>query len=339
MTADRALRSFSFGCLAALAAWSVAATARAGGDAGTLVVYSGRGEALVAPLFREFEEQTGIELDVRYGATPTLAAQLRLEGDKSPADLVFAQECGALGALAEAGLLAPLPADVLARVEPRFRDPGGRWVATSGRARVLVHDTRRVRPEELPRRLEDLADPRWKGRIGWAPSNASFQAHVSALRHGWGEARTRAWLEAVQRNEPRAYPKNGPIVQAVAAGEVDVGLVNHYYLHRLRRPGWTLANASFAAEGDAGNVLMISGIGVRAGSPNAGRAARLVTWLLADAQQRYFAQETYEYPVATDVPTHDDVTPLAGLRLASIDPIHLTDLAPTLELLRELGLQ
>lgn len=337
--ADRALRSFSFACLVALAGWALASAARADAGAGPLVVYCGRGEALVAQLLSHFEERTGTKLDVRYGATPTLAAQLRVEGDKSPADVFFAQECGALGALAEAGLLAPLPDDVLARVEPRFRDPGGRWVATSGRARVLVHDTKRVKPEELPRRLEDLADPKWKGRIGWAPGNASFQAHVSALRHAWGEARTRAWLEAVMKNEPKAYPRNGPIVQAVASGEVDLGWVNHYYLHRLRRPGWTLVNASFAEEGDIGNVLMISGVGVRAGSPRAGAAARLVSWLLSQDAQRYFAQETFEYPVATDVPTRQDVAPLASLRLATVDPVHLTDIEPTLELLRGLGLQ
>lgn len=337
--ADRALRSFSFACLIALATWALVSVARADADAGALVVYSGRGEALVAQLFEQFQKESGVALDVRYGATPTLAAQLRVEGDKSPADVMFAQECGALGALAEAGVLAPLPADVLARVEPRFRDAGGRWVATSGRARVLVHDTDRVKAEDLPRRLEDLADPKWKGRFGWAPGNASFQAHVSALRHAWGEERTRAWLEAVQKNEPRVYPKNGPIVQAVASGEIDLGWVNHYYLHRLRRPGWTVANASFAQEGDAGNVLMISGIGVRAGSPRAGAAARLVTWLLSDSAQRYFAQETFEYPVATDVATHADVAPLARLNLATVDPVHLTDLEPTVELLRSLGLQ
>lgn len=337
--ADRLLRSFSLACLVALATWALISSARADADASALVVYCGRGEALVAQLLDEFQKQSGVRLDVRYGATPTLAAQLRVEGDKSPADVIFAQECGALGALAEAGALAPLPADVLARVEPRFRDAGGRWVATSGRARVLVHDTDRVKVEDLPRRLEDLADPRWKGRIGWAPGNASFQAHVSALRHAWGEERTRAWLAAVQKNEPKVYPKNGPIVQAVAAGEVDLGWVNHYYLHRLRRPGWRVANASFAEAGDVGNVLMISGVGVRAGSPRAGAAARFVTWLLSDDAQRYFAQETFEYPVATDVPTHPQVSPLASLRLATVDPVHLTDLEPTLEMLRGLGLQ
>ncbi|MCO5170161.1 MAG: extracellular solute-binding protein [Planctomycetes bacterium] len=302
-----------------------------------VVVYCGRGEALLAPLLARYQERTGAALDVRYSGTPTLSAQLRVEGDRSPADVVIAQECGALGAIAD--LLAPLPDDLVARVDPRFRDPGGRWVGTSGRARVLVHDAARVKPEDLPRRLEDLADPRWKGRVGWAPGNASFQAHVSALRHLWGEARARAWLEAMIENAPRAYAKNGPIVEAVAAGEVDLGWVNHYYLLRLKRPGSAVANASFAEPGDAGNLLMLSGAAVRAGSPVEEEARRLVAFLVSDEAQEYFARETFEYPVVPGVATHPDVAPLEALGLATVDPVHLTDLEPTLELLRRCGLQ
>lgn len=304
---------------------------------GRVVVYCGRGEALLAPLLARYQERTGVALDVRYSGTPTLAAQLRVEGDRSPADVVIAQECGALGAIAD--LLAPLPDDVLARADARFRDPAGRWVGTSGRARVLVHDAARVKPEDLPRRLEDLADPRWKGRVGWAPGNASLHAHVSALRHLWGEERARAWLQAMANNEPRAYAKNGPIVEAVARGEVELGWVNHYYLHRLKRPGATLVNSSFAEAGDAGNLLMLSGAAVRAGSPVEEEARRLVAFLLSDEAQEYFARETFEYPVVPGVPTHPDVAPLERLGLATVDPVHLTDLEPTLELLRALGLQ
>lgn len=316
-----------------------AAATSTSATAARVVVYCGRGEALLAPLLARYEARSGVDLDVRYTATPTLAAQLQVEGDRSPADVVLAQECGALGALATSGLLAPLPPEVLDRVDPRFRDPAGHWVGTSGRARVLVHDASRVRPEDLPRRLEDLADPRWKGRVGWAPGNASFHAHVSALRHTWGEEKTRAWLQAMVANEPKVYAKNGPIVEAVTAGEVDLGWVNHYYLHRLRRPGSAVQNASFAAPGDAGNVLMLSGAAIRAGSPVAEEAARVVAFLVSDEAQAYFAAETFEYPVVPGVATHADVAPLEGLRLLQVDPAHLTDLEPTLELLRSLELQ
>lgn len=321
------------------AATTTGATADAPSAAARVVVYCGRGEALLAPLLAKYEEASGVDLDVRYTATPTLAAQLQAEGDRSPADVVLAQECGALGALATSGLLAPLPKEVLDRVDPRFRDPAGLWVGTSGRARVLVHDASKVKPDDLPRRLEDLADPRWKGRLGWAPGNASFHAHVSALRHTWGEAKTRAWLEAMLANEPKVYAKNGPIVEAVQAGEVELGWVNHYYLHRLKRPGSSAQNASFAEPGDAGNVLMLSGAAVRAGSPVADEAARLVGFLVSDEAQAYFAAETFEYPVVPGVATHADVAPLEGLKLMQVDPAHLTDLEPTLELLRSLGLQ
>lgn len=305
----------------------------------SLVVYCGRGEALVDPILKGFEASTGVELDVRYNQTPALATQLLNEGVQSPADVIFLQESGYLGGLASAGLMARLPDAVTAQVDPRFRDPEGRWVGTSGRARVLVYNTRSVREEELPERLAELSDPRWKGRVGWAPGNASFQAHVSALRHLWGESETRAWLQAMQSLDPVVYPKNSPQVKAAAAGEISIGWVNHYYLYRLWKPGFTAANYSFPIRGDAGNILMVAGAGVREGSPKQALASRLIGYLVGERAQRAFAEEGFEYPTRPGVPTHPRVPPLDSLGLARIDPAYLTDLAPTLELLRELGLQ
>lgn len=305
---------------------------------GPLVVYSGRGEGLVGPLLKRFEQERGVALSIRYGGTPELASQLASEGASSPADVIFAQDSGYLGALARLGLLEALPATLLERVDPRFRDPEGRWLGTSARARVLVYATGAIRPDELPDALADLAHPRWKGKLGWAPGNASFQAHVSYLRHAWGEERTRAWLVAVQANEPTVYAKNGQIVEGVLTGDVQVGWVNHYYLHR-REEGAPAANYSFRAPKDAGNVLMVSGVAVRAGSPRAAQARELIEFLAGEAAQRHFAQETFEYPAVPGVPTHPRVPALDALGLADVDQAHLADVGPTLKLLQELGLQ
>lgn len=307
---------------------------------GALIVYSGRAEALVGPLLEQFTARTGIGVRATYQGTPALATQIATEADDSPADLFLAQDSGYLTALADRGLLAPLPEQVLQQVDPRFREEQGRWVGTSGRARVLVYNPHKLSPLELPRSLQDLADPRWKGRIGWAPGNASFQAHVSALRHVWGESQARDWLEAVMQNRPLVYPKNSPQVQAVASGEIDVGWVNHYYLYKLRsQVGDSAANYSFPVPGDAGNVLMTSGVGILASSPRKDQALQLVAFLVSEEAQRYFARSVYEYPTRPGVATHPDVPPLGDLNLANVDPAYLTDLRPTLALLQSLGLQ
>ena len=158
----------------------------------SLVIYSGRSQVLVGGLVEAFEKSTGIKVDVRYEkSTQTLANRIATEGEKTEADLFFAQDSGYLGALATKGHLKPLSADITSLVPETHRDKEGRWVATSGRARVLVYDPKSVKPEELPTSLKALGDAKWKGKLGWAPGNASFQAHVSALRHLWGK-KTRA---------------------------------------------------------------------------------------------------------------------------------------------------
>ncbi len=306
----------------------------------SLIVYSGRGEALVGPLLEQFTRQTGIEVRATYQGTPALATQLLAEGRDTPADVILAQDAGYLAVLVKRDLLAPLPATLLEQVDPRFRDRGGRWIGTSGRARVLVYNPQQTDGGELPKRLADLADPRWRGRLGWAPGNASFQAHVSALRHLWGEQATREWLRAVQANQPVVYPKNSPQVQEVASGEIRVGWVNHYYLHKLRNQvGDRATNASLPTPGDAGNVLMPSGAAIVAATRKRESALTLLQFLVSEEAQRYFAQQTFEYPTRPGVPTHPDVPPLDSLNLADVAPEFLTDLEPTLVMLRELGLQ
>ena len=204
--------------------------AASGDGKGKVTVYSGRAKKLVGPLLEDFERRSGIDLDVRYGESAELAATLAEEGDSSPADVFFAQDAGALGAVAREGLLAPLPQGVLGRVDERFRDTAGQWVGTSGRARVVAYSPERVKTAELPGSIFDFTDPKWKGRIGLPPSNASFQAFVSAMRIDVGDDRTREWLEAIKRNEPKLLENNIQTEEAIDAGEIDVGFVNHYYL-------------------------------------------------------------------------------------------------------------
>lgn len=306
---------------------------------GPVVVYSGRGESLVGSLFARLEAETGVDVEVRYGDTPELVTLMLTEGSQSPADVIFAQDSGHLGALSGRGMLAVLDASLLSQVDGRFQDPAGHWIGTSGRARVLVYNPTLVAPDALPKTLKELADPRWRGRVGWSPGNGSFQSHVSALRHLWGEEETRAWLAAMVANAPVSYPKNAPQVEAVADGSISLGWVNHYYLHRQKTDGYPAANHSFPVAGDAGNILMLSGMGIRAGSPRMEAASAVVAWMVSEGAQTAIAQENFEYPTRPGVATHPDVPPLDSLHLATVDQAWLSDLGPTRTMLQELAIQ
>lgn len=306
---------------------------------GVLTIYSGRSEELVGPIIERFKARTGIEVKVRYGGTSELAATLLEEGSASPADVFFAQDAGALGAVQAKGLLRPLPETILGRVEPRFRSPRGLWVGTSGRARVVAYNTKRLKETDLPDSIHGFTDPKWKGRIGWPPTNASFQAFVTALRLTEGDEAAKRWLEGILANQPREYPSNVPAVEAVAAGEVDVAFVNHYYLHRLkaeRGPGFPVANAYLKA-GDAGALINVAGAGILAGSKNPAAAERFVEFLLSEEAQEYFAKETYEYPLVKGVKTDPALPPLESIHTPDLDLGNLADLEKTLNLLREVG--
>jgi iron(III) transport system substrate-binding protein len=306
----------------------------------TLTVYSGRTRELVAPILEQFTRATGIAVGVRYGATAEMAATIMEEGTNSPADVYFAQDAGALGALAFAGRLRRLPDAMLQRVEPRFRSGDGVWVGISGRARVVVYNTRNVAVRDLPASIAEFTNPRWRGRIGWAPTNGSLQAQVTAMRLLWGDDRTRQWLLGIKANAPRVYRDNTAIVAAVGAGEIDVGFVNHYYLFqflRERGPSFPARNYFFPGP-DIGNLINVAGVGIVNTSRNAAAAQRLVEFLLSPDAQRYFANETFEYPLVRGIPANPQLPPLSQIRTPNVDLNHLQALEGTLKLLQEVGI-
>ena len=342
--------------LAALVAGALLATAGcgsggsgSGGDgvseaaeAGELIVYSGRNKKLIAPLLEKFTESTGIEVTARYGGSAELAAQLLEEGSRSPASVFLSQDAGALGALQDADLLAPLEPAVLDRVDPKYRSRDGRWVGVSGRSRVLVYNPEQVAEADLPKSVFDLTKPEYKGKVAFAPTNASFQSFVTAMRVSAGEERTREFLEGLKANDAEAYEGNIPIVEAVDSGEIPFGLVNHYYLfERAAEAGGldelTARNHLFPGD-DPGSFVNVAGVGVLNGKASADAKA-LVDYLLGGEAQRYFAEETKEFPlvagVESDVP---GLPPLSSLQGPDVDLSELDSLEQTLALLDEVGL-
>src|SRR5262245_6415254 len=276
----------------------------------TLVLYSGRSESLVEPVIKQFEKETGIDVQVKYGNTPELALTLREEGTRGSADIFWAQDAGALGSVAKAGLFSDLPADVGADLPPMFRHAGGKWIATSGRARTIAYSSERVKAEALPKSVFDLTDARYRGKVAWAPPNASFQAFVTAMRKTHGEDTTRTWLEAMKKNGTHSYPNNVAILQAIVRGEVDYGLPNHYYLLNFKK-----TEAKFAVEqahfapGDVGNLVNVAGIGILATATHRDAAERFVKFVLSPTAQQYFASEVSEYPVIENIMTNARLAP------------------------------
>lgn len=300
-----------------------------------LTVYSGRSEALVGPVIDAFTEVSGIPVEVKYADTAELAALLLEEGDRSPADVYFAQDAGALGAVA--GLLAGLPEDLLTLVPAAFSDLDGRWVGISGRARTAAYTT--TEELELPSSILDFTDPSWSGRIGWAPANGSFQAFVTALRVIEGEDVAREWLEGILANQPVAYPNNTAAVEGVAAGEVDVAFVNHYYLLRLlaeHGQDYPVAQ-TFFDDGDPGSLVNVAGVGQVASTNQPEASLALIEYLLSNEAQSYFSESTYEYPLVEGVAADPRLPTIADIQAPDVDLSALADLQGTVDLLRDVG--
>ncbi len=335
---SRALRLMFLFCASLLATGMLVACGEDDSGPGSLTVYSGRSEELVAPIIKQFVDATGIEVDVRYAGTAALAATLLEEGGNSPADVFFAQDPGGLGAVED--LLEPLPQSVLDLAPEWARSSEGLWVGTSGRARTLVYNTDNLTEADLPDDIGGLTDPKWKGRIGWAPTNGSFQAMVTAMRSRWGEDATREWLEGMQANEPIVYPKNTPQVAAAAAGEIDVGLVNHYYLHRfLAEEGDSFKARNYHPRGGGpGALVMVAGAGILSTAENEANAQRFIEFMLSVVGQQYFASQTFEYPLVEGVKTQRGLTPIGEINNPLVTPREMADLEGTQALLRDVGI-
>lgn len=302
-----------------------------------ITLYSGRNQHLLAPLLEKFTEETGIRVHTRYGGTAELAATILEEGRRSPADVFFAQDAGALGALSKAGLFERLPQELLANVPAPFRSQENLWVGTSGRARVLVYNTNRVDKAELPSDITGLTDPKWRNRIGWAPMNASFQAFITALRVERGESETKEWLKAMKQNQPQDYPRNTAIMHAVAAGEVDVGLSNHYYLHTMEKEQGQRLPAQNYVPTD-GTLINVAGVGILNTTDRPQEAEKFISFLLSETAQRFFTDETFEYPLTKTVDPNPALPRLDAMPAIELDLSLLEDIEGTLSLFQELGI-
>ncbi len=327
-------RRASFAALTALLAGLAACGSSE--DENTLTMYSGRIAPILSPAVKQYEEASGFKVKTRYGDSPSLAATITEEGKNSPADLFFAQDAGSLDAVERKGLLLRLPADVLAKVPKRFRSANGMWVGTTGRSRVIAYGED-VKEADLPDSPLELTDEKWKGRVGWPPRNASFQAYVTALRLVRGEDVARKWLEGMVANDVQTYDSNIPIRDAIAKGEIDLGLINHYYVAEAQAEDPDYPVKVHFPPKDLGSLVNTAGVAVLASSDDKEQALRFVRHMLSDEAQRYFAESSREYPLVATVKVPDELTPLGEIPAPDIDLAKLGDLQGTLRLLRETG--
>ena len=306
----------------------------------TLTIYSGRGQSLVERLARQSDGGTLIPVPARYGTGAQGLAALQEEGSRSPADLFWANTAGALGQASAKGLLRPLGETLLEK--PIAFVPASRtWVPVTVRLRVLAYNPDRIKAEELPESLLDL--PRFArekglvGRVGWTPTYSSFQDMVAGMIALYGEEKTREWLLAMKALAPKAYPSNPAMLDAIRAGEVDLGSTNHYYVVRFRRAGYRLGMHHFR-DGDAGNLALVTGAGLLKTSKNLAAATRFLTYLLSPQAQQYFVGNIGEYPLVKGVALDPNLLPLeeALAKSPKLD-FEKLPLDRALRLLRETG--
>ena len=303
----------------------------------SVTVYSGRSEELVGELMTAFTNETGIKVNARYGDSGELAALLLTEGSSSPADVFFSQDAGALGAVEE--LLGTLPASSLEVVDAQYRSANNKWVGVSGRVRVIVYNPTLV--TDVPTSIDELLDSKWSGKIGFAPTNASWQSFVTGLRVLRGEDGAKKWLTAFAANKPVAYEKNGAVRDAVNTGEIALGLVNHYYLfEKIAAEGAdaVIAKNQYIGNGDPGGLVNVAGVGVLAKAPHASAAQKFVTFLQSETALEFFRTKTWEYILQKDAAQPEGLPDFASLNAPSIDLSDLKSIEQTQELLSSVGL-
>lgn len=309
-----------------------------GEDDNELTVYSSRTSSLVQPLLEQYAADTGTNINVKYASTASIVATLLEEGSNVRPDVVYLADPAGWALLSEEKFLSELPDNLLNKVDKRFRSTEGEWVGLSGRSKVVVYNTETIDPNtDLPQSIMDFTDPKWKGRIGWAPTHGEWQITPMAIRIEKGEEAARSWLEGVKANQPRVYPNLISIVYAAGQGEIDVGFVNHYYVPRFVKeegPDFGARN-HYLGKGDPGAVIDVAAVGIIKSTENQDTAERFVEYMLSSEAQTYFAEQTHEYPLSAGVRPSGDLPPLDSLDPPDINPAELSQLQATLKMLRD----
>jgi iron(III) transport system substrate-binding protein len=329
------------GIMLALAAGTSLAACGSSAGPNEITLYNGQHEQTTSKLVAAFERRTGIKVNVRTGDEAELGDQIDQEGGNSPADVFYTENTPVLEALREKGLLAPVISSTLAAVPSRDDSAQGEWVGVSARLSVLVYNTADLSPAQLPDRILELAEPRWRGKVGFAPSETDFQPLVTSIALSDGEGTAEHWLKGLQANS-KTYPDNETVVSQVNNGESAIGLINHYYWYRLRAEIGSSGMHSalhYYAAGDPGDLVDISGAAVLRSSSKKHDAEEFLAFLVSrEGQEDIRHSDSFEYPIRPGVAAPEGLPSLASLHPNTLTPAQLGDGSRALALEQKLGL-
>lgn len=305
-----------------------------------IVVYNAQHESLAREWAEGFTRDTGIKVTLRNGGDSEFSNQIVAEGAASPADVFLTENSPAMVLVENAGLFAPLDPETLAEVPENFRPASGAWTGIAARSTVFAYNKEKLSADQLPKSLLDLADPSWKGRWAASPSGADFQAIVSALLELKGEETTAGWLKAMKENFT-AYKGNSTVMKAVNAGEIDGGVIYHYYwFGDQAKTGENSGNVAlhYFRNQDPGAFVSISGGGVLASSKHPAQAQAFIRWIAGKGGQDILKNGTsYEYAVGNGAASNPKLVPLADLDAPKVEPSSLNSKKVT-DLLTAAGL-
>ena len=309
--------------LSALAVVLGATACSSSGGNDELLIYNAQHESLTKEWIDAFTKETGVKVTYRQGGDTELGNQLIAEGDASPADVFLTENSPAMAAVEHAARFADLDAQTINQVPSQYRPASGKWTGVAARTTVFVYNKAKLQPDQLPKSMLDLEQPAWKGRWGGAPAKADFQAIVSALLQLKGEQATAQWLAGMKTNAV-VYNDNIATMKAVNAGEVDGGIIYHYYWFRDQAK--TKADTGntelhYFKNQDPGAFVSLSGGGVLKSSKKAQQAQQFLRFITGKAGQEVLEKgDSFEYTVASGVPANPELVPLNDLQAPVVDP-------------------
>ncbi len=299
-----------------------------------LVIYNAQHEQLLDEIVPLFEEESGLDVELRSGSDLEMANQIVEEGKDSPADVFLTENSPAMSIVDNAGLFAELPESATATIPEQYVPSDRKWTGFLARSTVAMYNTDSMTEADMPASILDFAKPEWKGRVAFSPTGADFQAIVSAVLQLEGEEATAAWLQGLKDNGV-VVQNNLVVMQSVDSGEVDAGIAYSYYWYRDRAENGKDSDNSdlyFFGNQDPGAFLSISGAGILASSEHQDAAQQFVTWLTGtEAQQAMGESYALEYPlnpdasVSPDVKAFDELEP-PQVDVASLNGPQVTDL-------------
>jgi len=340
------VRGLAAALLAVLGLAALAACGAGGGDAQSITLYNGQHVQTAQNLVAAFEAATGISVSVRSNDEGALADQIATEGSHSPADVVLTENSPPLESLQAKGLLAKVNPATLARTPARFSSPQGEWVGVSARVSVLIYNPAVIKASQLPTKVSQLADPKYRGKLAIAPQEADFQPIVTSFLHAYGKPATLSWLQGIQANASgHVYSDNETVANQVNRGAVAFGIVNQYYWWRMQAEigaSSTHSKIAYFAPGDPGYIIDVSGAAVLKSSAHQAAAQKFLAFLVSRQGQGIIADPSksisYEYPIASGVTTQAPETPFSQLQPYPITIAELGDGSTAIALMREAGL-